>query len=112
MSISQVGATITVKVSDDGGGVDYDRLRVVLLGRGRPVEALRNEELLPFLFEQGVTTAEQVTQISGRGVGLDVVAREIAAAGGQIRIESTRGVGTRVYLNLPVTLRGEWPSRS
>ncbi len=107
VSISQVGATITVRVSDDGGGVDYERLRQVLLGRGRPVEGLRNEELLPFLFEQGVTTAEQVTQISGRGVGLDVVAREIAAAGGQIRIESTRGVGTRVYLNLPVTLRGE-----
>jgi two-component system chemotaxis sensor kinase CheA len=107
VSISQVGATITVRVGDDGGGVDYDRLRKVLLGRGRPVEGLRNEELLPFLFEQGVTTAEQVTQISGRGVGLDVVAREIAAAGGQIRIESTRGIGTRVYLNLPVTLRGE-----
>lgn len=107
VSISQVGATITVKVSDDGGGVDYDRLRSVLIARGRPVEGLRNEELLPFLFEQGVTTAEQVTQISGRGVGLDVVAREVTAAGGQIRIESTRGVGTRVYLNLPATLRGE-----
>lgn len=107
VSITQTGGSVTARVQDDGGGVDVERLRQVLIGRGKAVEGLKNEELLPFLFEQGVTTTTEITSVSGRGVGLDVVAREVAAAGGQVRIESTRELGTRVVLNLPTTLRGE-----
>jgi two-component system, chemotaxis family, sensor kinase CheA len=107
VSINQTGASVTARVSDDGRGVDVERLRQVLIGRGKAVEGLKAEELLPFLFEQGVTTTTEVTSVSGRGVGLDVVAREVAAAGGQVRIESTRDLGTRVILNLPTTLKGE-----
>jgi two-component system chemotaxis sensor kinase CheA len=107
VTINQTGASVTARVSDDGRGVDIERLRQVLIGRGKAVEGLKNEELLPFLFEQGVTTTTEVTSVSGRGVGLDVVAREVAAAGGQVRIESTRDLGTRVILNLPTTLKGE-----
>jgi two-component system, chemotaxis family, sensor kinase CheA len=107
VSINQTGASVTARVSDDGCGVDVERLRLVLASRGKSVEGLTNEELLPFLFEQGVTTKSEITSVSGRGVGLDVVAREVAAAGGQVRIESTRDLGTRVILNLPATLKGE-----
>jgi two-component system, chemotaxis family, sensor kinase CheA len=107
VSIAHTNGSVTARVADDGGGVDVERLRQVLLARGKAVEGLKNEDLLPFLFEQGVTTTTEVTSISGRGVGLDVVAREVAAAGGQVRIESTRELGTRVILNLPTTLKGE-----
>jgi two-component system chemotaxis sensor kinase CheA len=105
--IGQTESGVHVEVSDDGGGVNVHRLRKVLAGRVPNLDALSDQELLPCLFEQGVTTAEQVTSISGRGVGLDVVAREVAAAGGQIRIESNRNLGTRILLDLPTTLRGE-----
>jgi two-component system, chemotaxis family, sensor kinase CheA len=107
VTISQTESSVTAEIADDGGGINFDRLRTVLASRVPNVQALANEDLLPFLFEQGVTTAEQVSTISGRGVGLDVVAREVATAGGQIRIESNLGIGTRVVLNLPTTLRGE-----
>jgi two-component system chemotaxis sensor kinase CheA len=108
VSISQTESSVTVEVADDGGGVDFERLRDVLRGRVPLLEGLRDEELLPYLLEQGVTTCAQVTPISGRGVGLDVVAREIGAAGGQVRIESSRELGTRVILDLPATLSGEF----
>lgn len=107
VTISHTNGSVTARVADDGGGVDIERLRQVLIGRGKSVEGLKNDELLPYLFEQGVTTTTEVTSISGRGVGMDVVAREVAAAGGQVRIESTRELGTRVILNLPTTLKGE-----
>jgi two-component system chemotaxis sensor kinase CheA len=107
VSIGQTESSVTVEVADDGGGVDFERLRAVLKGRVPFLEALKDEELLPYLLEQGVTTCAQVTPISGRGVGLDVVAREIGAAGGQVRIESSREQGTRVILDLPATLSGE-----
>ena len=105
--IKQTESSVHVEIVDDGGGVDTHRLRAVLADRVADVDALSDEELLPYLLEQGVTTSEKVTSISGRGVGLDVVAREVAAAGGQIRIQSSPGVGTRVLLDLPTTLRGE-----
>lgn len=107
VSISQTESSVTVEVADDGGGVDFERLRLVLDGRVPQLHALRDEDLLPYLLEQGVTTCVQVTPISGRGVGLDVVAREVGAAGGQVRIESSRELGTRVILDLPATLSGE-----
>ncbi|HEX6272702.1 MAG TPA: response regulator [Polyangiaceae bacterium] len=107
VAITQTESSIHVEVSDDGGGVDTARLRQVLASRVADVQTLTDDELLPYLLEQGVTTSEHVTRISGRGVGLDVVAREVALAGGQIRIESKAGIGTRVLLDLPATPRGE-----
>jgi two-component system chemotaxis sensor kinase CheA len=105
--VSQSESNVHVEIVDDGGGVDVDRLRIVLAARVPNVHSLSDEALLPYLLEQGVTTTERVTSISGRGVGLDVVAREIGAAGGQIRLFSRRGEGTRIELDVPATLRGE-----
>ena len=107
VSISQTESSISVEVADDGGGVNFVRLRELLRAQGVDVDALEDDALLPQLLFQGVSTAENVSAISGRGVGLDVVAREIAAAGGQVRIQSKPGLGTTFTLVLPLTLRGE-----
>ena len=107
VSIAQTESSISVDVRDDGGGVNFVRLREVLARSGIDTAALEDDDLLPQLFSQGVTTADHVSTISGRGVGLDVVAREIGAAGGHIRIESQTGVGTHFTLVLPSSLRGE-----
>ncbi|HEY3595292.1 MAG TPA: response regulator, partial [Polyangiaceae bacterium] len=107
VTMSQTETSVTVEISDDGGGVDFDRLRAVLSKRLPNHATMRNEDLLPYLFEQGVTTSQQVTAISGRGVGLDVAAREVSAAGGQVRVESTSREGTRILLQMPSTLRAE-----
>lgn len=107
VSIRQTESSVTAEVIDDGGGIDFDRLREVLAPRVPNAAALAPEDLLPYLFEQGVTTSDHVSPISGRGVGLDVVAREVGAIGGEARIESRSGAGTRVVLHMPATLRGE-----
>ena len=107
VSITQTESSVQVEVTDDGGGVGFDRLREALAPRVADVASLSNEDLLEHLFHHGVSTAEEVTTISGRGVGLDVVAREAGAAGGQVRIERTDQNGTTVVLTLPTTLRGE-----
>lgn len=107
VSVQQTESAVIVDVSDDGGGVDFQRLRAVLRGRVQGVDELPDDELVPYLLEPGVTTSNQVTHISGRGVGLDVVAREISMVGGHTRIESKAGEGTRITMSLPATLRGE-----
>ena len=107
VSIAQTESMVRVEVTDDGGGVDFDRLRERLAGRITDVGHLNQEQLLEHLFDHGVSTAQEVTSISGRGVGLDVVAREVKAAGGQVRIDRTGASGTSVVLVMPTTLRGE-----
>lgn len=107
VSIDQSEGSVRVEVRDDGGGVDFARLREMLASRVPDIEGKSNEDLLQYLFEHGVTTAAQVTPISGRGVGLDVVAREVGAAGGQVRFEPNGESGTCVVLVMPTTLRGE-----
>ena len=104
VSLSQTESSVRVEVSDDGGGVDFNRLREKLGANG---ERLSQEELIERLFEHGVSTAQEVTTISGRGIGLDVVSREVGSAGGQVRIERTGPTGTTIALVLPSTLRGE-----
>ncbi len=104
VSLSQTESSVRVEVSDDGAGVNFDRLREKL---GAKAARMTQEELLERLFEHGVTTAREVTTISGRGVGLDVVSREVGSAGGQVRVERTGPTGTTIALVLPSTLRGE-----
>ena len=99
---------LMIAVSDDGCGIDVEQLRAKVLDQGlidaELAERLTDEELYEFIFLPGFTTAEQVTEFSGRGVGMDVVHRVIHEVGGSVRVASQQGQGTRVELSLPVTL--------
>ncbi|HTB96813.1 MAG TPA: chemotaxis protein CheA [Terracidiphilus sp.] len=100
------GAVVLVEVSDDGVGIDPDAVRRQATKRGllRPEEALTEAEIYALLFEPGFSTAETVTDISGRGVGLDVVRRSVESLRGTIEVMSRKGEGTSVTLRLPLTM--------
>lgn len=99
---------LSIIVSDDGRGVNLDNLRKKILEKGMVNEEmagnLSESELLDFLFLPGFSTKGEVTEISGRGVGLDVVHTTIQEVRGQIRSSSTFGKGLRIHLQLPLTL--------
>jgi two-component system chemotaxis sensor kinase CheA len=105
---AQRGNHVEIVVEDDGRGVDEERVGQVAVARGLvPPEQVRNltrRELLNLIFLPGFSTARQVTAISGRGVGMDVVKNNIAALSGMIELRSDRGHGTRFEITLPVTL--------
>lgn len=99
---------LIISVIDDGRGIDLDKLRQKILHRGLTsadiVDKLTETELMDFLFLPGFSTADSVTEISGRGVGLDVVHSMIHEVGGVVRAISTPGQGLSVHLELPLTL--------
>jgi two-component system chemotaxis sensor kinase CheA len=97
---------IVIQVSDDGGGLRKDRILAKARERGLIQEdrTLADTEIFQLIFEPGFSTAEQVTNLSGRGVGMDVVKRNITALRGSVAIESTEGQGTTVTVRLPLTL--------
>jgi two-component system chemotaxis sensor kinase CheA len=98
--------SIVITVEDDGGGLKRDRILAKAIERGL-VEAghhLSDEEVYGLIFEPGFSTAEQVTNLSGRGVGLDVVKRNITALRGSVSLSSKEGIGTTVTVRLPLTL--------
>ena len=100
--------SLQIIVSDDGHGIDPERIRQAVIARGLAKEEmaarLSESELLEFLFLPGFTMKEDVTEISGRGVGLDVVHDMIRQVGGLVRVTSQPGGGTRFKLELPLTL--------
>ena len=99
---------LRIRVSDDGRGIDLDALRERIvrksLATGDMASTLDRQELLEFLFLPGFSTAQQVTDISGRGVGLDVVQSTAREIGGSARIDTELGRGTVFELELPITL--------
>src|SRR5262249_19860342 len=99
---------LAITVSDDGGGVDTEKLRRVVVERAlttaEMARGLSEPELLESLFLPGFSTARGVTEYSGRGVGLDVVHDTVRKIGGNVRITTTSGKGTRFHLQLPITL--------
>ncbi|WP_438034939.1 hybrid sensor histidine kinase/response regulator [Sorangium sp. So ce204] len=107
VTVVQTDAAVRVEVKDDGGGVDFARLREVLAPSVPGAATLDDAELIPYLFAHGLTTSRSVGAISGRGVGLDIVAREIGALGGQVRVDSKPGLGTTIVLVVPKNLHGE-----
>jgi len=100
------GAEVLVTVSDDGRGLDGERIRAKAeeLGLLAPGTALTDAELYQFLFHPGFSTAHEISAVSGRGVGMDVVKRTIETLRGAIDIATTPGQGTQVTLRLPLTL--------
>jgi len=98
--------SIVIEVSDDGGGLKRDKIVAKAVARGliEPGRVLSDGEIYGLIFEAGFSTADQVTNLSGRGVGMDVVKRNITALRGSVDIRSEEGVGTVVTVRLPLTL--------
>lgn len=99
---------VTIEVADDGAGIAVERVREKAVARGlvaaAAAAALTDDQVLQFIFEPGFSTAQEVTSVSGRGVGMDVVRTNIEAIGGTVDIQSRRGVGTTVRVHVPLTL--------
>jgi two-component system chemotaxis sensor kinase CheA len=98
--------SIVIEVVDDGAGLNRERILAKAIERGltQPGQALSDTEIYNLIFEPGFSTAEQVTNISGRGVGMDVVRRNIQGLRGSVDVSSTMGEGSRFAIRLPLTL--------
>ncbi|MDR3375917.1 MAG: chemotaxis protein CheA [Ancalomicrobiaceae bacterium] len=106
LSAAHVGSNILIHVADDGAGIRRDRLLKKAIEKGivPPNADLLDSEIDELLFAPGFSTAAVVTDVSGRGVGMDVVRRNVNALGGRIQVQSTPGRGTRFTLVIPLTL--------
>ncbi|MCG0313609.1 MAG: chemotaxis protein CheA [Calditerricola sp.] len=108
LSAYHSGNHVIIEVSDDGRGINRDKVLRKALERGlitqREAEGLTDEQVYNLLFMSGFSTAETVTDISGRGVGLDVVRSKIESLGGTVSVQSEPGVGTTFQIQLPLTL--------
>jgi two-component system chemotaxis sensor kinase CheA len=102
------GSTVTVEVRDDGRGIDPAKVKAIALQRGvisqSEAERMSEREAIELIFRPGFSTAEKVTSISGRGVGMDVVRTHVERAGGQVELESRFGRGTTIRMKMPLTL--------
>lgn len=102
------GNTIVIDVIDDGAGIDTERLKAKAIENGvltvAQAERLSEAEAQELVFAPGLSTAKAISDVSGRGVGMDVVRSNVAALGGSVSVTSERGVGTRLRLQLPLTL--------
>ncbi len=105
LKASHQGGSIVIEVGDDGAGLNRQRILAKAEEKGIACsQSMTDQEVWQLIFEPGFSTAEQVTEVSGRGVGMDVVKRNISALGGRVEIESLAGVGTRMTVRLPLTL--------
>lgn len=105
LAAAHQGGSIVIEVRDDGRGLNRAKLLKKAAERGLPVsESMTDQEVYGLIFEPGFSTASEVTDVSGRGVGMDVVKRNITSLGGTVEIDSTEGQGMRVSVRLPLTL--------
>jgi two-component system chemotaxis sensor kinase CheA len=105
LSASHQGGSIIIEVSDDGGGLNRDKILAKARQSGLPLsDNMTDADVWQLIFAPGFSTAEQVTDVSGRGVGMDVVKRNITAMGGTVDIRSAKGFGTTISISLPLTL--------
>ena len=104
----QEGNNVIIEVSDDGNGMDTERIKEKAIERGivtpEQAEALSQKEIIDFLFMPSFSMAKQISDISGRGVGLDVVKSNIEALGGDVEVKSVFGEGSKFIVRLPLTL--------
>ncbi len=106
IATSQEGAEVIIRFSDDGVGLNIEAIRTKAIERGlmSPDANLTEEELIQFILMSGFSTAEKITHVSGRGVGMDVVHSEVKQLGGSMSVDTERGVGTTFIIRLPLTL--------
>src|SRR5690606_34723770 len=99
---------IVITVSDDGKGIDPDKIKEKALKKGviteEDVQSMTEKDFLYLIFQSGISTASKVTEISGRGVGMDIVRSQIEKLNGMIEIDSVIGQGTTFTIKLPLTL--------
>jgi two-component system chemotaxis sensor kinase CheA len=99
------GGNVVISVNDDGAGLNRERILAKAREKDIPVsDSMPDSEVWQLIFAPGFSTADVVTDVSGRGVGMDVVKRNILAMGGQVEIESSAGYGSRITIRLPLTL--------
>ncbi|WP_457599979.1 chemotaxis protein CheA [Hydrogenivirga sp.] len=104
----QEGGSVVIEVSDDGRGIDVDKVRKKALEKGLYTEEelsqMSDEEVVQIVFQPGFSTKDQATELSGRGVGMDVVASTVREFGGEVSLQTQKSMGTTVKLILPLTL--------
>ncbi|OGS91366.1 MAG: hypothetical protein A2Z95_08680 [Gallionellales bacterium GWA2_60_18] len=100
------GNEVVFEFGDDGAGLNFEMLREKALAKGllQPGEEASDDQLAQLIFVSGMSTAAKVTEVAGRGIGMDVVRSEIAGLGGRIDVDSARGRGTQFIIHLPLTL--------
>jgi chemosensory pili system protein ChpA (sensor histidine kinase/response regulator) len=106
VEVTQQGNEVVIDFTDDGAGLDLDRIRAKGVANGLLAEdeAVTDAQVADLIFEPGFTTAEALTELSGRGVGMDIVQSEAQSLGGRVDLESTPGQGTHFVIRLPLTL--------
>lgn len=108
LEASHRGNSICIEVSDDGGGINLERVKAKALENGLTTEAqlakMSEREIIQFVMQPGFSTAPVVTDLSGRGMGMDIVRSKIEKLSGTVEIDTTPGKGTRVVIKLPLTL--------
>lgn len=104
----QDGNNVVIEVEDDGRGIDVEKVRKKIVEKGiesaEIVESFSDKEVIEYLFKPSFSTADKVTDLSGRGVGLDVVKTKIEALGGMVEVDSVRGRGSKFIIRIPLTL--------
>ncbi len=107
LAASSDESSVLFEVKDDGAGIDPEKIKTIALARGfiteAEAEAMNEKSLIDLLFRPGFSSAKEVTDISGRGVGLDVVSESVKNLGGTVEVESEKGVGSRFILRLPLS---------
>ena len=106
VTLTREGTRLLMELADDGGGLDFDRIKRVAIERGllTPDVEPAEDELAQFIFRPGFSTAKELTQVAGRGVGMDVVASEVKQLGGTLDLRSEPGKGMKMMIRLPLTL--------
>jgi chemosensory pili system protein ChpA (sensor histidine kinase/response regulator) len=106
LTVRQVGNEIAIELTDDGSGLNLADIRAKAVAQGRLAQDAQptDAQLIECIFQPGFSTASKVTQVSGRGIGMDVVRAEIAALGGRVEVATRAGAGTSFLLYLPLTL--------
>lgn len=108
IAASQEGNSIVIRINDDGRGIPVEKIKAKALGKGLVSEAelatMEHREILNLIFLPGFSTAEQVTDVSGRGVGMDVVRTNIRKINGSVDLESEPGKGSQIIIKLPLTI--------
>lgn len=104
LSAAALGDRVVVAVADDGAGIDHDAIAIKARRLGYDTGRMSDEDLRQLIFQPGFSTAAQVSQLAGRGVGLDVVLAAVRALGGTLDVATTRGQGTRFIMTLPLSM--------